>query len=284
LALPLGGFGYIIRQAGVSIANIGEALELGAESGTEPLLPSPAPAGPAAIALDDIGFRYGDEWVLRGASTHIAPGAFVVLAGPNGSGKSTLAQIIAGLIEPDEGAVLINGRPLRDIEPDERHRLVLYTPQSIGLFNRTLRENALYPPTRASEAELASILADWGFYESGRPIDLDLAVGEQGARLSGGQAQKLELARLAGVRAPVVILDETTSALDQTSEARAIRTLRERYRGLTTLILITHRVEMAREADQVLFLGQGRLVAGRHETLLRDRATYTLFCDAFCYE
>ncbi|HRX40332.1 MAG TPA: ABC transporter ATP-binding protein, partial [Parvularculaceae bacterium] len=231
--------------------------------------------GPAEIVLDGIGFRYGDEWVLRGASAHIAPGAFVVMVGPNGSGKSTLAQIIAGLIEPEEGRVIINGRPLRDIAPDERHRLVLYTPQNIGLFNRTLRENALYPPTRASEAELASMLADWGFYESGRPIDLDLAVGEQGARLSGGQMQKLELARLAGVSAPVVILDETTSALDRTSEARAIRTLRERYRGRSTLVLITHRIALAREADLVLFLENGGLEAGRHETLLRGCNTAT---------
>jgi len=278
LALPLGGFGYVIRQAGVSIANIGEALEFGGESCAQPQLSSPAPAGPAEIVLDGVGFRYGEEWVLRGASARIAPGAFVVLVGPNGSGKSTLAQIIAGLIEPDEGCVSINGRPLREIEPDERHRLVLYTPQSIGLFNRTLRENALYPPTRASEAELASILADWGFYESGRPIDLDLAVGEQGARLSGGQMQKLELARLAGVSAPVVILDETTSALDLESEARAVRTLREQYRGRTTLILITHHIVMVREADHVLFLERGRLTIGRHEILFRNCSSYSHFC------
>jgi len=275
LALPLGGFGYVIRQAGVSIANIGEALELGGEPRAEPQRSLAAPTGPAAIELDGVGFRYGDEWVLRGASARIASGAFVVMVGPNGSGKSTLAQIIAGLIEPEEGIISINGRPLRDIEPDERYRLVLYTPQNIGLFNRTLRENALYPPTRATEAELASILADWGFYESGRPIDLDLAVGEQGARLSGGQLQKVELARLVGVTAPVVILDETTSALDLESEARAIRTLRERYQGRTTLILITHRVRMAREADQILFLERSRLATGTHEMLLCNCPRYS---------
>lgn len=283
LALPLGGFGYIIRQAGVAIANIGEALELVGEARAEPQLPSPSPDGPAEIVLDAVGFRYGEEWVLRRATARIAPGAFVVMVGPNGSGKSTLAQIVAGLIEPDEGGVFINGKPLRDIEPDERHRLVLYTPQNIGLFNRTLRENALYPPTRASEAELASILTDWGFYESGRPIDLDLAVGEQGARLSGGQAQKLELARLAGVRAPVVILDETTSALDQASEARAIRTLRERHHGSATLILITHRIGIARDADQVLFLDCAQLSTGTNVALMRDSPLYKSFCEADCW-
>ena len=278
LALPLGGFGYVIRQAGVSIANIREALELGGGIPDKHLLPASVRAGPAAIELDDVGFRYGEEWVLRGASAWIPPGAFALLVGPNGSGKSTLAQIIAGIIEPEEGAVSIDGRPLHEIEPDERHWLVLYAPQSIGLFNRTLRDNALYPPTLVAEAELASLLDEWRFYESGRPIDLDLAVGEQGARLSGGQMQKLELARLAGVSAPVVILDETTSALDRTSEARAIRTLKERYRDRTTLILITHRVALAPEADVVLFLENGVLEAGRHETLLRECPGYERLC------
>lgn len=277
LALPLGGFGYIIRQAGVSIANIAEALAFGGDARAGPQILTPAPVGPATIALESIGFRYGEEWVLRGASAQIRPGGFVVMVGPNGSGKSTLAQIIAGLIEPEEGGVSIDGRRLCEIEPDERHRLVLYTPQTIGLFNRTLRENALYPPTLTSDAELTRLLADWRFYEAGRLVDLDLAVGEQGARLSGGQMQKLELARLAGVRAPVVILDETTSALDQASEARAIRTLRERYRGRTTLMLITHRVGLAREADLVLFLENAGLVAGTHEALLRECPRYERF-------
>ncbi|GJL91256.1 ATP-binding cassette domain-containing protein [Hyphococcus sp.] len=277
LALPLGGFGYVLRQAGVAIANLSEALELGGAELAEPQLLLPEPAGLAAIALDGVGFRYGEEWVLRGASALIAPGTFVVLVGSNGSGKSTLAQIIAGLIEPDEGAVLINDQRIRDIDLDERHRLVLYAPQNINLFNRTLRENALYPPTRASEAELSALLADWGFYESGRPIDLDLAVGEQGARLSGGQTQKLELARLAGIQAPAVILDETTSALDLASEERAIQTLRRRFCGRTTLILITHHLALAREADQVLFLRRGCLMTGHHEILLRDFPPYKQF-------
>jgi len=280
LALPLGGFGYIIRQAGVSIANIGEALDLAAAAKPESTPPFPAISGPAAISLERVGFRFGDEWVLRRASARITPGAFVALVGPNGSGKSTLAQIIAGLIEPHEGVVTINGQPLSDITADHRHRLVLYTPQATSLFNRTLRENALYPPTRTSEAELARVLSDWGFYESGRPINFDLAVGEQGARLSGGQAQKLELARLCGVAAPAVILDETTSALDLESEARAIRTLRDRYQGRTTLILITHRVGIVREADTVLFLEQGQLGAGTHKFLLRESRAYARFCAA----
>ncbi len=281
LAAPLGSFAYVIRQAGVSLANICEALDLGVKRDGEhcPSPPSsPSPGGPAGIELKSVGFRYGEDWVLRGASARIAPGAFVVLVGPNGSGKSTLAQIMAGLIEPSEGAVSINGRPMHEIDPDAHCRLVLYTPQTIGLFNRTIRENALYPPTLTSEAELTRLLAEWRFYDSGRPINLDLPIGEHGARLSGGQMQKLELARLAGVRAPVIILDETTSALDQASEQRAIQALRRQFQGRTTLILITHHIATAREADQVLFLGNGRLEAGRHEALMGGCAEYARFC------
>ncbi len=281
LATPLGSFAYIIRQAGVSLANIGEALDLGGDrDGDHAAFPPPpaSPDGPAGIELENVGFRYGDDWVLRGASARIAPGAFVVLFGPNGSGKSTLAQIMAGLIEPEEGAVSINGLPMHEIDPDGRCSLVLYTPQSIGLFNRTIRENALYPPTLTSEAGLSRLLAAWRFYESGRLIDLDLPIGEHGARLSGGQMQKLELARLAGVRAPAVILDETTSALDQASETRAVRALRREFRERTTLILITHHIATAREADLVLFLGKGRLEAGPHETLMSECPAYRCFC------
>ncbi|WP_165793485.1 ATP-binding cassette domain-containing protein [Hyphococcus luteus] len=281
LASPLGSFAYIIRQAGVSLVNIAEALDLRGDKDGKPS-PSPpcptSPAGRAEIELDSVSFRYGDDWVLRGASARIAPGAFVVLVGPNGSGKSTLAQIMAGLVEPLEGAVSINGLPMHEIDPDARCRLVLYTPQAIGLFNRTLSENALYPPTLTSEAELTRLLAEWRFYESGRPIDLELPIGEHGARLSGGQMQKLELARLAGIRAPIVILDETTSALDQASEERAVRTMRQQFRGCTTLILITHRIATAREADLVLFLENGRLEAGAHESLTGECPAYRRFC------
>ncbi|TPE59762.1 ABC transporter ATP-binding protein [Sandaracinobacter neustonicus] len=276
LALPLGGLGFILRQSGVAIANIGDVLALvGRESRSSP---ATIPTTAAAITIDGAGFRYGSQWVLRDVHAEIAPGSFVVVAGPNGAGKSTLARMIAGLLSPSEGRVRVDGVEMEAIDEAERYARVLYVPQFIGLFNRSLGDNALYPPTRHDEAALRALLEDWCFYEDGRPVDFGLAVGEQGERLSGGQVQKLELARLMGVRASAIILDETTSSLDAPAEARAIGALRARHAGVTTLVLVTHRLELARSADQVIFMRDGRLTAGRHAALLEIDAAYRAFC------
>ncbi|MFD1961637.1 ATP-binding cassette domain-containing protein [Novosphingobium panipatense] len=115
----------------------------------------------------------------------------------------------------------------------------------------------------------------WRFHEPGRSIDFEMELGEQGERLSGGQVQKLELARLAGVDVPVLILDESTSALDPRSEANAIAKLRGRAGGTTTLIMITHRVATAQSADQVLFMEGGRLAGcGTHRELMDRHRSY----------
>ncbi len=130
------------------------------------------------------------------------------------------------------------------------------------------------PPTTLSEAELAAQLQAWRFCDDGQSIDLDLEVGEQGAKLSGGQIQKLELARLCGVDAPILILDESTSALDPISEGQIIAALRQ-SRPCRTIVLITHRLALASLADVVLFLKAGRLIAaGPHAEILDRSETY----------
>lgn len=282
LALPLGGLGFMIRQAGVAVANISDVLALAgvstpAATDLPPRTPSASAPHAASIRLDALSYAYGDQTVLKDADAEIVAGSFVVIAGPNGAGKSTLARLMAGLLDPSHGRVLVDGADMAAAPIEDRHRRVLYVPQFVSLFNRSLRDNALYPPTRQSEAELAALLATWGFYEGGRPIDFDQAVGEQGERLSGGQIQKLELARLLGVPAPAIILDETTSSLDAPSEQRTIDALRARHRGRTTLILITHRPGLLGEADQVLFLRGGRLTAGRHADLFASTPDYRVF-------
>lgn len=275
LAMPLSGFGYILAQAGVSIANIRDALGL-IEGAPDAGQPTASPSGAATIALKGVTFSYGAGLSgISDVSAVIAPGDFVTIVGPNGSGKSTLAQLIAGVLTPSFGTIEINGQDLATVARADRHGLVLYVPQFIGLFNRSLMDNALYPPTTLAERDLAALLVDWRFYEAGREIDFAIQLGEQGERLSGGQIQKLELARLAGVRVPAVILDESTSSLDPRSEADVIATLRRKYGDATTLIMITHRPGLVRTADQVLFMQAGDLVgAGRHNELLARSEEY----------
>jgi ABC-type multidrug transport system fused ATPase/permease subunit len=275
LAMPLSGFGFVLSQAAVSIENIRDVLAFGGEE--EAAISSfVRPAGAARIVLDGVNFSYGPGLPgLTDISVNLEPGSFNVIVGPNGSGKSTLAQIIAGSLRPSSGVVSINGQNLAEVPRPDRHQLVLYIPQFIGLFNRTLSANALYPPSQQTEADLATLLMEWRFHDAGREIDFGAIVGEQGERLSGGQIQKLELARIAGVKVQAVVLDESTSALDTNSEEAVIKTLRSRFGNETTLILITHRPGLAEQADQVLFMKGGRLVRqGRHEYLLEDSAAY----------
>jgi ABC-type bacteriocin/lantibiotic exporter with double-glycine peptidase domain len=275
LALPLSGFGYVLAQAGVSIANLKDALAL-TQTASDGGGPASAQPGAAAIDLEAVSFSYGAGLPgITDVNVRIAPASFVTIVGPNGSGKSTLAQLIAGVLAPTHGRVEINGNNLAGIARAERHGLVLYVPQFIGLFNRSLMDNALYPPTTLGQNDLLELLASWRFYEAGREIDFDIQLGEQGERLSGGQIQKLELARLAGVRVPAVILDESTSSLDPRSEAEVIGTLRRKYGAATTLIMITHRPGLVEGADQVLFRQAGELAgAGLHDDLLAQSEDY----------
>lgn len=275
LTVPLSALGYVLAQAGVAIANIRDVLAFAAveqDGSSVPPLPMPA----ADIAAADVSFRYGEGMPgMAGISLHIPAGSFAAIVGPNGSGKSTLAQILAGVLTPSSGSIMIGGTDIAAIPWADRHRYILYAPQFIGLFNRSLRENLLYPPGNQAIADVEELLHLWRFHEPGRPIDFEMELGEQGERLSGGQIQKLELARLAGVDAPVLILDESTSALDPHSEANAIARLRRRAGSATTLIMITHRLATAEAADQVLFMRGGRLAGcGTHRALMDLHRSY----------
>jgi ATP-binding cassette subfamily B protein len=273
LSAPLGGVGILLKDTVSALANLREVLML---QGSPSRLPEPLTV-PIRHDFEakDIAFTYGGAPTgLQAITFSLKPGAFVVLVGPNGSGKSTLAKILAGHLTPDGGQVLVGGVSIADFDRDRRQTLVHYVPQFIGLFNRSLRENALYPPTTMSEVALASRLKTWHFSDDGQPVNLDLAVGEQGARLSGGQIQKLELARLCGLDVPILILDESTSALDPTSERQIVAALRQ-SRPCRTFVLITHRLTLASSADLVLFLNGGRLIAvGPHAEILHHSQAY----------
>lgn len=275
LTVPLSSLGYILAQAGVAIANIRDVLTFAMADEME-TASKPHSAGRADLSAENVSFRYAEDMPgVTGISLHVPAGSFVAIVGPNGSGKSTLAQLLAGVLQPSSGRITMGGTDIATIPWADRHRHILYTPQFIGLFNRSLRENILYPPANQSIGDVEELLHLWRFREPGRPIDFEMELGEQGERLSGGQVQKLELARLAGVDVPVLILDESTSALDPPSEANAIARLRRRADGATTLIMITHRLATAQAADQVLFMEDGRLAGcGTHRQLMDHHQSY----------
>jgi len=275
LTVPLSSLGYILAQAGVAIANIRDVLTFSTDNEEDSALP-PGLTASSDLVAEDVRFHYGEGMPgVAGISVHVPAGSFVAIVGPNGSGKSTLAQLLAGVLEPSSGRIAVGGIDIATIPWADRHRHILYAPQFIGLFNRSLRENILYPPANQSIGDVEELLHLWRFHDPGRPIDFEMELGEQGERLSGGQVQKLELARLAGVAVPVLILDESTSALDPRSEANAIAKLRGRAGGATTLIMITHRLATAQAADRVVFMEGGRLAGcGTHRELMDRHRSY----------
>ncbi|OYX04065.1 MAG: hypothetical protein B7Z12_07905 [Caulobacter vibrioides] len=271
LSLPLSTVAFVLSQSASALATLSEVLGLQG-SVPAPILPPRQPK-PATVTVDGVSFSYGPGRAqLQDISVDFPAGSISVIVGANGSGKSTLAQLIAGQLVPDHGRIFAyTGRSATDC-PTAAAGSVLYIPQRTSLFNRTLRSNLLYPPTQLRDTDALVHLQAWGFQSDGRAIDLDLPVGEGGSALSGGQVQKVELARLLGMRASCLILDEATSALDPVSEGRVMADLVATHGSRTTLIFVSHRVEMAERADQVVWMDGGRVMAvGSHSDLIQRR-------------
>jgi ATP-binding cassette subfamily B protein len=278
LALPLAGLAITVRQSALAIETLKDVFRLIELS--KPLSVSPEVICEQGVRLEKVSFHYPDgKTGVEDVSVVLQPGSVVALVGANGSGKSTLAQLMVGLSAPSSGRMTIDGFHPTAHGAAPGRPVALYVPQFIGLFNRSLRENLIYPPSCATEPDLIERLTAWRFFENGGAINLDTPVGEHGERLSGGQIQKLEMARLIGVAAPLLVLDESTSALDAASTQQIINAFRAAL-GRTVLVLVTHNPLLADQADQVLFLRHGRLAAsGEHRSLLRHNTAYQTLWD-----
>jgi ATP-binding cassette, subfamily B, bacterial PglK len=227
----------------------------------------------STLACDNVSFGYegGPPLALDNVSFTIERGQSVGIVGPTGAGKSTLVDILLGLLEPGQGRVLVDGADLWDVR-DEWRQVVGYVPQSSYLMPTSVRTNvalgvdadkiddeAVWAAlTRASLRDVVEAL----------PGQLDFSLGEAGSGVSGGQRQRLGIARALYHRPDVLILDEATSSLDVETEAEITQTLSQ-LTGLTKIV-VAHRLSTVREADQVLFLRRGRLEAsGRFEEVRR---------------
>ena len=272
LVLPLAGVGFILSQSAAAFANLEEVFalkrRLPRNVANPPAVP---PCGAARVDVRNLSFRYpGRDAGIENVTVSFPPSSFSVIVGKNGAGKSTLAQLLAGLLPAQHGMVYYDGRPISELDEAHRYKQVLYVPQRVSLLNRSLIANLLYPPSRLSEADAFDYLVRWGFYADGAALNLNASVGEGGDSLSGGQVQKLELARLLGVQVPCLILDESTSALDPAGEALVLTDFIRTMSADTTIIMVAHRVAIAAHADQVIWMRDGQLqTVGRHEELIR---------------
>lgn len=278
----------------VSFERVFEVLDL------EPLItegpdPRPVPAGPLTVEFDDVRFAYpaadkvslasleevatldtrgGDE-VLHGVSFRVEPGQLVAIVGSSGSGKSTIASLIPRLYDVDSGVVRVGGIDVRDLSFGALRDAVGVVTQDGHLFHDSVRENLRFARPDASDHEIWDALsrARLAALVGDLPDGLDTVVGERGYRFSGGERQRLTIARILLVAPRIVILDEATASLDSTSEAAVQAALADALAGdggeRRTAIVIAHRLSTIREADVILVVEAGRIAErGTHSELL----------------
>ncbi len=239
------------------------------------------PRGATTVELDHVGFRYptasevslasletvssletaANEPVLHGVTFRVEPGQMLALVGPSGAGKTTITSLVARLYDASEGSVRIGGLDVRDVTLASLHDVVGVVTQDAHMFHETIRTNLMYARPEATEQELVDACRDaqiWDLVEA-LPDGLDTVVGDRGYRLSGGEKQRLAIARLLLKAPSVVILDEATAHLDSESEVAVQKALARALAGRTSLV-IAHRLSTVRDADAILVVEDGRVV------------------------
>lgn len=232
--------------------------------------------GPHSITFDHVYFRYEDEWVLRDINLKVNSGEILALVGMSGGGKTSLVNLVPRFYEVTKGAILIDGIDIRKLTVSSlRDQIAIVTQEPI-LFNDTIRNNIAYGNQNASKEEIyraakAAYAYDFVMHFS---KGFDTTIGELGSRLSGGEKQRICIARALLKNAPILILDEATSALDSESEMLVQRALENLMKGRTTFV-IAHRLSTITYADRIIVLVGGKIVEqGRHQELMQRQGEY----------
>lgn len=239
-----------------------------------------------SIELRDVSFRYdvgSDTQALQNINLKIAVNQTTALVGPSGSGKSTLADLLLGLLQPTSGQILVNGKTLEGSNLTQWRNRIGYVPQDTFLLHDSVRANLLLARPEADDSEIQNALdaASASDFVSQLPQGLDTAIGDRGVRISGGERQRLALARALLRRPEILILDEATSSLDTENQNRILTAI-EQMHGKLTVVMIAHRLSTVRHADQIVVLERGHIVeSGLYEELAqKNSGTFQSYLEA----
>lgn len=279
LYIPLSFLGSIYRDLNHSLIDMEKMFDL---LEVEPEVIEKVSARPLILSdgevrFENVNFHYlAEQPILKDISFTIPGGKMVAVVGPSGSGKSTLSRMLLRFYDPKEGRILIDGQDVRDLTLDSLREVMGVVPQDTVLFNDTIGYNIAYgrPSATQEEIEQAAAIAQIDEFIRQHPKGYDILVGERGLKLSGGEKQRVAIARTALKQARILVFDEATSSLDSRSE-KAIQQALERVAENCTTLVIAHRLSTIVNADQIIVLDKGRIAEqGKHSALLEMKGLY----------
>jgi ATP-binding cassette subfamily B protein len=285
LTWPMIALGWVVNLFQRGDASMGRLAEIFDAHPTilvtEPRQQLPPTRDGRTIEFRDVGFHYPSDtageprWVLRNVSFTVPAGSTLGVVGATGSGKSALIDLLPRMYDPQEGEILIDGIPTRNIDPSELRQEIGFVPQESLLFSETIGSNLSYGTAGLSKTgEWAANVAQLDQTISGFPGGYETILGERGINLSGGQKQRASLARALARKPSIVLLDDALSAVDTHTEAEILRALREALSSRTALIA-SHRISAIRDASWIIVLEKGAVVEqGRHADLMALRGRY----------
>ena len=279
LVMPLFNLGFAYREIKQGIVNLGEMFEL---LDQESDIKDEANAKPlhyqnGKIAFENVSFSYNpDRKIISNINLVINPGETIAFVGTTGGGKSTLSRLLFRLYDPSEGRILIDGQDIKRVTQESLRKLIGIVPQDTVLFNDTISYNIAYasPNTTMEEIQDAAQNADLGEFIKKLPQGYETKVGERGLKLSGGEKQRVAIARMLLKNPKIYVFDEATSALDSATEKRIQKSLKDMSSGRTTMI-IAHRLSTIVDADHIFVLDNGQIAeSGNHQQLLEKDGLY----------